>query len=120
MIRTPWRILVAVLALLLMQQAGLVHRYVHGAGTLGISPALISASLPGAHTDGFGTLPEHDSSLCELLDHLCTADAPPGSAHVAATPLVAMALLAWFASQRRFRPSLAYGARAPPCVSPQA
>lgn len=64
------RTLLAIFALLLMQQGGLLHRYVHGGS--GVAGALMQQSEGSAAHSG---LLAHDASLCGMLDHLCTGDA---------------------------------------------
>lgn len=66
------------LAMLLVQQVGLFHRYVHGA--MGAGGGVAVAQGPGAagtlvnETSG---LPLHDKTACLLFDQLCVADAVP-------------------------------------------
>ena len=68
------RPLLLILALLLMQQLGMLHRYAHA--PLGSSAvAALQADVGGAvDATDMGSLPAHDATQCGLLDHLCTAD----------------------------------------------
>jgi hypothetical protein len=66
------------LAMLLVQQAGLFHRYAHGALGTGSGVAIVqSVSASEASVNEADSLPPHDKTACLLLDQLCVADAGP-------------------------------------------
>ena len=123
--RTSW--LGLLLALLLMQQLGLGHRYAHnGLVTAGkvVGNAAVSSAVNAVDIStelrvdsGFGSLPAHDKPLCVLLDQLCTAGT------LQSQPFVLPALpLAGVSIQRLSRTftvrwAAPFQARGPPVIS---
>ena len=104
------RPLLVILALLLMQQLGMLHRYAHG--------PLGARSVATLQTEAgdIGSLPVHDATQCGLLDHLCTGDgAAPGAIFLVLALALGAAIIFYGVSYRGM-PELAFQARAPPSL----
>ena len=129
--------LLAILALLLMQQLGVLHRYAHGqgaaqwvglgsiqAGTTATPTAATKAGVPTSSlavlslgaSDG-GNLPAHESTQCGLLDHLCTGDAVAPALLTLPVCLLAAAVFVFFSRRVWGLQFFAFQARAPPALS---
>jgi len=103
-----------IFALLLLQQWGLVHRYVHGAPRTGITAqAAATSALAVGVTKAF---PAHEVAECLLLDQLCMGDAAPFQ--VFTVPLVGVVALVFEHSASAFvaRWSALFQARGPPLL----
>lgn len=103
------------LAMLLVQQAGLFHRYLHGAAGVGNGIAVVQGlDAMQVSVKETGGLPLHDKTACMLLDQSCVADALPALA----VALVAVMPMAAFCvpSLQAFLPrwSVPFQARGPP------
>lgn len=105
-----------VLALLWLQQLGLMHRYAHVAGPVVASAASLAAA-GAAQASDVGALPAHDKPVCLVLDQLCMADAVPlaSLALPAAVPVAALVL--WVRPFAVFPALVAFLARGPPLFS---
>ena len=125
--------LLAILALLLMQQLGVLHRYAHGqgaaqwvglgsiqAGAKGAAKAGVPTSsltgLPLGASEG-GNLPAHEATQCGLLDHLCTGDTVAPALRTLPVCLLAAAVFVFFSRRVWGAQFFAFHARAPPTLS---
>lgn len=122
MILRTLRPLLLILALLLMQQVGTLHRYAHlplgdaGSASWQSDHSELALEHPvGVHAGNL--LPGHDTSLCGLLDHLCTGDALVPGFPALAGGLVVNAVIAWLGTRIFYASFSAFQARAPPVSS---
>ena len=109
--RFPW--LLALFALLLIQQLGLGHRYEHA----GASSAFVASEHAAQSTlaqGEAGSLPEHGEGICGLLDHLCVGDLLWLAPALPACGQLALALVFFLAVGFNPRWTAAFQARGPP------
>lgn len=104
-----------VLALLWLQQVGLVHRYAHGTLPAAAPVASrVAGTLPPGDTAG---LPAHDKLVCLVLDQLCIGDAVPLAAVSLPMPWPLLVPMGEVRSFDRAPVHKAFLARGPPVFS---
>jgi hypothetical protein len=113
MVRTRIPCLLALLALLLLQQLGLVHRYAHAGSLQGTAPEVAAVRLLQAEPTG---LPEHEAGACGLLDHLCIGDALSLPSLVMATGLLTAGHFLRLSRDFIARRTALFEARGPPAA----